>query len=73
VTDPAMVAAGVSLVGTGAGLVTTWLRVRGRIQAERVRLSARSQLVQCLKPGSRFVEVPQGVIIEVGPVRPEEE
>ncbi|TMR03392.1 hypothetical protein ETD83_10825 [Actinomadura soli] len=70
--DPAMIAAGMSLVGTGASLVATWLRVRGRVQAERIRLSARTQVVRGLGPGSRLVESPEGVIIEVGPSRQEE-
>jgi hypothetical protein len=61
-----LIAACATVSGTFAGVITTWLRIRGRVQLRRAQADARKEVVRALIPGSRFVETDQHVIIEVG-------
>ncbi|GAA2168042.1 hypothetical protein [Actinomadura napierensis] len=70
VTDPSLIAACVTVSGTIAGVITTWLRIRGRVQLRHTQADARKEVVRALIPGSRFVETDQQVIIEVGQKAP---
>ncbi|GAA2429755.1 hypothetical protein GCM10010433_32530 [Streptomyces pulveraceus] len=62
------IAAIVTVAGYVMHLLRTWVRVRGRVQVERLRGTVRRDVVRTLPAGSRIVEKPEGTTtIEVGP------
>jgi len=69
VADPSLLTAALTCCSAVAGVLTTWLRVRGQVLMHRARLDARGEAMRHLRPGGRFIEVDgEGVIIEVAPV-----